>query len=236
MPQNKAQKALLTASLLSAVALVVPGAALLLLPVQYLNTHVHEFAHALAAMLTGGHVRDIHVFSSGGGVTMLGGGIAVVIGSAGYVGATIFGGLMVAYSRTEHGARTMLMVLAGLITVSMILWVRGDAIGLLSGVFWLAASVIAALKMRGLGLIVTAQFIGIQQCLSALQSLWVLLKINTYQGVENDAAILEKATGLPAMVWAVAWGLISLAVLWVSFRRGWSGSSKVQAESPFAGQ
>ncbi|MBX3119283.1 MAG: M50 family metallopeptidase [Fimbriimonadaceae bacterium] len=236
MPQNKAQRALLIASLLSAAGLVLPYANWLLLPVQYLNTHIHEFCHAFAAIATGGRVEDIHVYAAGNGETLLGGGWAVVIGSAGYVGATIFGGLMVAVSRTEKGARVMLQFLGVLLAISMALWVRGDWMGVGSGAFWVLTAIIVAAKAKDMALIVTAQFIGIQQCLSALQSLWVLLRINAYPGIENDAAILEKSTRIPAMAWAILWSVISLGVLWASFRQGWSGSSKAPGESPFADQ
>lgn len=234
--RNKTQNALLIASAISLAGFLIPYASYILLPVQYLNTHIHELGHALAAVMTGGRVLNIHVFAAGNGVTMTGGGFELIISSAGYVGATIFGGLMVAFSNTEKGARTMLQLLGAVMLLSMALWVRGDVVGVLSGLFWVLGAFVASLKMRGLGLIVVAQFIGIQQCLSALQSLWVLLRITTYPGIENDAMNLEKSTGIPAMVWALVWSAISLAVLWVSFRRGWSGSSKAQGESPFAVQ
>lgn len=234
MPQNNAQKALLIASLLSAAGLVLPYASLLLLPIQYLNTHIHEFCHAFAAVATGGRVQDIQVYAAGNGETLLGGGWTVVVASAGYVGATIFGGLMVAFSRTEKGAQAMLRLLGVLMAISMALWVRGDWVGVGSGVFWVLTALIVAAKAKGMGLTVTAQFIGIQQCLSALQSLWVLLKINAYPGIENDAAILQEATSIPAMAWAILWSLISLGVLWASFRQGWKGSSTAPVGSPFA--
>ena len=51
------------------VAWVVPVLGYLMLPIEYLNTHIHELFHAIAAVGTGGRADKILVFPDASGVT-----------------------------------------------------------------------------------------------------------------------------------------------------------------------
>ena len=168
---NRATKLQLLAALASLALWALPGAGLVLLPLELLNTHIHEFCHAVVALATGGQVGYIRVLSTGDGVTPVLGGNAILTASAGYVGAAILGGLMLLSTRTEKGARTALMIAAFALTLSMTLWVRGDIAGVASGLLWIFLLFAMARGLKGDTLIFAAQFIGIQQCLRTVQSL-----------------------------------------------------------------
>lgn len=221
---NRTSQLQLFAAGLTLVLWAVPFAGLVLMPLEYLNTHIHEFCHALTVVATGGEPAFIHVYGGGGGLTPFVGGNVFLAASSGYVGAAFIGGLVILFSRTEKGARISLILLGVTLALSMLLWVRGDIIGVLSGILWTLLLFAAAFKLKSDNLIFAAQFLGIHQCLRAAVSLYVLLNINAFTGIENDAALAEQVTGIPRLLWALIWCGISVAWMAValrpSFRQG----------------
>lgn len=205
----------------SIVLLVVPFGRLILLPLVYLNTHLHELCHALAAIGTGGRAEHILVFSSGAGVTPIQGGILPIVAAAGYVGSTVLGAVMIAAARTEQGAKHAFGWTAGVLAASMLMFVRGDLVGVLTGVFWCLVCWALAKRAKGEALRFAAQFIGIQQCLAAFQSLLVLLNLSVATEAQSDAKIMEQATGIPALAWAGGWAVLSAFLVTATLRRAW---------------
>ncbi len=214
------QKAILLAGFITLVAWTIPFLGQVLLPIQYLNTHLHELSHALVGIISGADIEQIKVFSNGSGVTPMRGGAIVLVGSAGYLGAAFGGAAIILGSAHEPGARLTLRIVAGCLVGSMLFWVRGDWVGVASGLFWIAA-LIGLSFLRGPWLLFAAQFIGIQQCLSSFRSLYVLLEISAMGEGRSDAALLASETHIPAMVWSVAWVLVSVLLATVALRRVW---------------
>lgn len=226
---NRATKMQLLAALASLILWAVPGAGMILLPLELLNTHIHELCHAIVAVATGGDVSYIKVFSTGSGVTPISGGSPLLAASAGYVGAAVLGGLILLLSRTDKGARNALFATAGALALSMLFWVRGDIAGVASGLLWIFLLFAMGKGLKGDALVFAAQFIGIQQCLRSVQSLYVLLHINATSNLHNDAKVAEMVSGIPSLVWALGWCLVSAAwmaaALAPSFRQARRGSS-----------
>ena len=197
-----------------------------MLPLIYLNTHVHEFAHALAALASGGSVGSIEVFANGSGVTHVGGGNPLLVGSAGYMGAALLGAAIVYYARNAKNAQNSLRLVAITLAVAMLLFVRGDIVGILTGLFWIGACAIASAKLQGNQAIFAAQFVGVAQCLNSLQSVYTVFKISQSSSTHSDARILEQATLLPAPFWAGAWVLASLGLLGFAMVRSWKDPTR----------
>lgn len=193
----------------------------MLLPLVYLNTHIHELCHALAALATGGEAMRIEVFSNGSGVTPVLGGWLTVVASAGYVGSALVGAGMIFFSRTQRAARVTLFLLATALTLSMLAYVRGDVVGIISGIFWSALLFVLAKVLKPGPVVFAAQFIGVTQCLNAGYSILTLLKLSTGAEIQSDATLMENATHLPAMLWAVVWAGLSLVLLVLTLRRAW---------------
>ena len=207
---NGHQKALLIASAVSVVLAFVPYLRVVLLPLTYLNTHIHELMHALATVVTGGSADSITVFSNGEGVTPVRGGVLLIIASAGYVGSATLGAAIIASCRTGQAAQYIARGLAAALCLSMIIWVRGDLVGFISGMFWIAALVwIQGIKDQDHRMF-AVQFIGVQQCLNATMSIRDLLILSAKTSVPTDAVLLQNATGLPSIVWAVLWAGIGI--------------------------
>jgi hypothetical protein len=215
------QSALLGAIVVAAVASLIPVVQLFLLPLTYLNTHLHEFCHAIVAVITGGSVKDIEVFASGAGVTPVAGGFLPLIASAGYMGATIMGAAIILLGSTPVKSKRVMGFLAGLLGVSMVIWVRGDMVGELSGLFWIAALALSAIYLRGNAALFVCQFIGVEQCLNSVTSVYQLLRISFSGEQVSDASIMHSATMIPDTFWAFAWCSFSLIVLGATVRKGW---------------
>jgi hypothetical protein len=218
--------ALLIAGLLTIAGMLIPMLHRVLLPVQYLNTHLHELSHALVAQFTGAEVDEIRVNADGSGVTPVRGGNMLFIASAGYLGSSVFGALMIYFGRTEKTARLTLISLVALLCMSMVVWVRGDAVGEVSGIGWIVLLVGAALLLKRNGLVFFCQFLGLQQCLSSVQSMFELVKISSVMEVHSDATILQTDTGIPAIVWAMTWSVLSLVLVIWTLKVSWQPSKR----------
>lgn len=192
-----------------------------LLPALYLNTYLHELAHALATLLTGGEVVRIEVHSNAGGLTKSIGGMPLVIASAGYIGSTLFGAVALLLSRSERGARAVAVGVSVLLILGLLLWLRGDAVGVSSAVAWAALLLLAAAKLRGAALRLLAGALGAMLCLAAVQSLVTLWSLSVGSDSHSDARLLAQATGWPDWFWAGTWALISLIVLFWCVRILW---------------
>lgn len=224
---------LLTGAGAASLALwTVPALQVFLLPLIYLNTHVHEFCHALAALATGGGVGRVVVRADSSGFAEITGGWILVIGSAGYVGSTLIGGAILLGARNALSARKTFLVFAGLFAVLCILFLRGDLVGLLTAAGWLTAFLLAARYLEGRARVFAAQFVGLQLCLASLHALLSLLFLSAQTEAHTDARILEQATRIPALAWATMWAGLSVVVMVGCLRSAWGGKGR---QSPTTG-
>lgn len=222
------QKSLILAALVAFLLWAVPLLRPIGLPLIYLNTHIHELSHALMALATGGQVRMIQVFADGSGVTPVAGGSLLLTASAGYVGSTLVGALILAVSRTPKSAKQMLWLTFGFLLVSMVVFVRGDLVGIGSGIVWIAALAVMARNLKGEHAVFAAQFLGLELALTSLQAFLVLLKITTQSEQHSDALILEQVSGIPAFVWATGWSLLGVVAIVLSLVSAWKPPARKQ--------
>lgn len=225
MKLRKDQKLLVWACVAALAVWVVTPLRFLLLPLIYYNTHIHELCHALAAVLTGGQVAAIEVLANGSGVTKTLGGNSLLISSAGYVGSAIVGGILVFGSRRGESAKKMLWLAAGFLALAMVFFVRGDAVGVLSGVGWIVVLAACAKLLSGDHAVFAAQFLGVQQCLTSAHAFLALIAVTANDLGHSDAANMENATRVPAIVWAVGWLLFGMASIAVGIRAAWSSKA-----------
>ena len=191
------------------------------LPLIYLNTHIHELCHALVAIGTSGHVEHILVFGNGSGVTPVVGGSLILTASAGYVGSSLVGGALIVSSRKAKNARIALWVLFVSMALSMLLFVRGDLIGWISGLLWAGTLAVLAKTLKEKQIVFAGQFLGLQLVLTCFQAFLVLMQISVISERQSDAMILAQLTGLPAILWASIWLILGILVVWGSLFRAW---------------
>lgn len=221
MALRRDQSTLLAVSVASVALWIIPWLRPFMLPLIYLNTHVHELCHAVTALATGGHVQYIAVHANGSGVTPVAGGSLFLTASAGYVGSALVGGLMLAFSRTPKQATNMVWLAFGFLAGGMLMFVRGDMVGILSGLFWVLALGFMAKKLNGPNIVFAAQFIGMQLALTSLQSFFVLLKITSATETHSDAQILQQVTGIPSFAWALGWSAFGLLAIGSALLSAW---------------
>ncbi len=105
-------KLLLLASLATLFINLIPQGKLLLYPFNLFVTYVHETCHALVGWLTLGSVSGMTINPDTSGVTYVLGGSAILTYSAGYLGSTIFGALLLILCHKEETAKKILAALA----------------------------------------------------------------------------------------------------------------------------
>lgn len=117
---------------------------MILYPVTLLVTFLHEFGHALGAILTGGSVEALEVSKDGSGFTMTRGGSRGIILMGGYIGSAILGNLLI-YIGTRHDrwssitlkALAIAMIVSGIIWFNSF-WSSGFLIAFSIGLFFIA--------------------------------------------------------------------------------------------------
>jgi hypothetical protein len=203
----------------------IPYASLITYPLRLLVTYIHEGSHALMAILTGGIVSGISVHPDGSGLTYSRGGIGVLTSSAGYLGATLFGVLLIkALQKGRFTGNSLLLftgICVGLVTLGTIPGLVTVPVnplfklfGVIVGAFLTLCLVVASRKLSANAANATTAFIGVQCVLNALLDIQTLLHITTTTGGHSDAQNMQNATLIPAPFWAILWGVLALGMLW----------------------
>ncbi len=206
--------ALLLASGATLVLWFAPYADVIIYPLRLFVTLVHESAHALAALATGGSVSYIQIQPDGSGVTATRGGLVPIISSAGYVGTVLYGGALLRGCQKPRRAKTALgatALAAALVTLAFVRPVIG--FGFFVGVAWSVVLGAILLLRSARAVQFLAGFLAVQSCLNALFDLKVLFALSVSEGAQTDALVLQELTRIPALVWALLWSSISIGVL-----------------------
>lgn len=222
----------------------VPYGSVLEYPLRLIVTSAHEMGHALAAIVTGGQVREIAIYPDGSGVTWSAGGNRLITASAGYVGSTLFGCVLLILAQR---ARWHAIVVGGLMLyfgVFTFLFARNPlaialGLGVLIGLWALSRS-----RLSGAALYFLLDFIALSSCLYSLNDFLDLIKFSTGYALatgKTDAEALAELTRLPAVAWALGWGAVSVLAAGLSARTAWAvadddpSDDAVRDEDPIAG-
>jgi hypothetical protein len=198
----------------------LPFAEVVAYPIRIFVTILHEAAHAVMAWATGGSVSSIRVSSDGAGMTVTQGGSLLVISSAGYIGTMAYGAGLLLLCRKPQQARVALAITA--------LFIGAISLGLVRPVGSSGFLLGFGLSIAGVGIAIFTSprraqfltgFLGVESCLNALFDLKALVYLSTGTDVKTDARNLQELTHIPAVVWAILWTLVALALLFLALRR-----------------
>lgn len=211
---------LLMASGLAVLLWFLPFAEVIAYPIRIFVTILHEAAHAVMAWATGGSVASIRVSSDGSGLTATRGGSLLFISSAGYIGTMAYGVLLLLLCGRPRQARVVLAITAlfiGVISLGLIRPVgsSGFLLGLALGVGGAGIAIFGSPPLTQF----VVGFLGVESCLNALFDLKALVYLSTGSDVKTDARNLQELTHIPAVVWAILWTLVALALLFFALRR-----------------
>lgn len=204
-------------------------------PLQLFATFVHEGAHVLATLLTGNTVQSLTVSSDGSGAVWsqtAGWFSQLLISSAGYLGTTLFGTLLLCWVRAGWSAKGALFASAGFVGLMTIafglltpLFSFFSTVTLGSVFFTVFAGSVLAGGLAAIGYFANARwanfalaFLAVQCLLNAIFSLTDLLLITTSVGGHSDAVNMSTATGVPAIVWVLIWFGVSIFMITVGLR------------------
>jgi len=186
-------------------------------PLKVLVVLFHELGHASVGVLTGGTLVRLDLDPNQAGAAHVRGGSHLLVLNAGYLGSLIWGLALLRASRSPSVARWVTALLGALL-----LWIAARyttepfamaygllAGGVLLGIARLGGRAAAANTLTGVGLF------------SVLYAL-IDLRDDVLLGSSpaSDAAQLSALTGIPTIIWGVAWLLLGVGLVWRT-RRWW---------------
>jgi hypothetical protein len=220
-PRNHLDGKLLLALLASAVAGVLFWNSWPIYPFKLLVVLMHESGHAAATLLIGGSVEQIRVAADQSGVTYSRYSPSlinqVIVSSAGYVGSTVSGCVMLWIAARSKEGRWPLVALAAWCALVTVLYVRDGFTLVFVGGCALGLGLLARFGPSFLRRAVLV-FIAAFSCCYALYDIRDDLFHFASSGA-SDADALAKATFIPAIVWGVGWGLLSIVLVIFTIRR-----------------
>lgn len=185
----------------------------LLYPFKLVTIAFHEFGHAAAGKCTGAQIEGIEVDPNEGGVTRMRGGTQCVTLPAGYIGSTVFGGVMV-FAGFDILASKVVSILVSLALLVTLYWARNmltrvvtlGFIGLIALLWWVPQ--LDHPDVHGYYLKYFILFMGV---MSALYSLWDIIEDLVLRKAHgSDAVQYARVFGGWAKCWGSVWFVISL--------------------------
>lgn len=181
------------------------------LPFLWSETFFHEISHGLAALLTGGSIRNISLFFNGSGLATTNGGSHFVISFSGYAGSALWGLLIyrVADSLSPKNAKLMVGTMVLMLAVTLLLWAR-DISTIIILLILLLMYALPLVKSLWFSVKFFIQLVGVFVMLDAIRSPLYLLDGRDL----GDGASLAQLTGLPEFLWVAVWFAIAVGCLY----------------------
>ncbi len=185
----------------------------LVLPLKLLVVLFHELGHAAVTVLTGGSVVELGVGLDQGGHTLSRGGNRFLILNGGYLGALVVGlGLLVTVRRRRAGP-----IAAGVLGVT----------ALVTAILWVPLWSFAFAFCVAAG----GTFLALARAKDPRWALWSVRTVGLFSvlyalldirddvfgapaGAITDATMLATHTGVPSLIWGVAWTVVGLVLLY----------------------
>ena len=205
--------------LIALIACIVLGVAAwelpFLTPLKLLAVAGHETGHAVASLIVGGSVNQIHIAAdqSGDCMSMIPDGYfaRIIVSSGGYVGGAIIGALLLLLTFRLNWGKAMLGVAAVWLATIALFYGR-DPFTLLfclgmAALFGLGAKFLPNDVAASVNLFL-ASFTALYAVMDLKDDLW-----NADIRSQSDAAILASTSHIPAVVWAFVWTVMSLLIV-----------------------
>jgi hypothetical protein len=181
-------------------------------PLKLFVVFLHEASHGLAALATGGSIREVKVFAEEGGLAETYGGHTFVVLSAGYLGSMLFGvALLLVATRTKLSQWVALLVGVGTVTLAI------RAMPTEGRMFAIVCGVVLG------GLAPLPRFVSefVLRVVAVASCLYAILDIKSDvidRRGPSDATELARHTGVPAVAWGALWIAIALVVMYQAAR------------------
>jgi len=205
----------------------LPLGAYILYPLTILATWFHEMGHGLCALMLGGSFHRLDLFSTGAGLAAYSGDLFLgqfgraLVAAAGPIGPALAGSLLILASINQRMARRALYILALVMIISLILWIR-TGFGVLmitamsGGLFWAASKGSASLHIW------TVQFLGVNASISVFLQLDYLFTHRVLMNgreFTSDTGQIANVLLMPYWFWAILLAILTLLLPFISLRR-----------------
>jgi hypothetical protein len=224
---GKKHSHLVWALVLSVVLFNLPYGEYLLYPFKLISTWLHELGHGMMATVVGGDFERMVIRADTSGTAYHRGADWVLaralISSAGYMGTSVFGALLLILGTTsERRSRLALGLVAAVMLLSDLLFVR-NLFGLIAIGGIGAGLAVVALRAPAGAVSALLNLIAAQSCINALLDIRNLFAFGggARSGVRSDAAVMAEHLFLPYWFWASLWMLVSLGILALTLRFVW---------------
>lgn len=179
-------------------------------PIKILVAFLHEFGHAIMAVLTTGTVHSLQVNPDGSGVTTTSGGSIALITMGGYIGSCVFSNLLVRASLSSF-SKWMCYLLAGVAIFSAVYWFSTLTNLIMLIVYALFFLIIGRLPVVNS---IILQFVGVACVIRVLQDFNV--------GPSSDLVAFQSHVGmLPYEGWMYLWLIIAMLITILNLKFIW---------------
>ncbi|NQW14668.1 MAG: M50 family metallopeptidase [Rhodobacter sp.] len=193
-------------------------------PLKILVVFMHELSHGLAAVATGGSIEAISLSAQEGGQTITIGGNGFVILSSGYVGSLLLGVLLLLIAVKTNADRALLGLFGLIMLLVTALYIR-DLFALVFCSITGAAIVAAARYLSRRVNDFILRLIGLTSVIYVPYD--IFSDTIARSELRSDAYMLAEQFGGPTMFWGGLWLVLSLAVIWFSFRYAFNAESNL---------
>lgn len=203
--------------LLVAISFILPRIPVIGKFFNIINTALHEFGHALAALLTNGTVEKIQLFKDTSGTTVTRSGnklASVIVSLAGYPFAASVAWL--SFYLIKNGVCLELIVgLTILFLIMLLFWIR-NWYGVLWVFLFCAANSLLLIYGKEQQIEIVALFYAVMILTESVVSSLVLLVISFRDSNRaGDATNLARVTHIPALLWSL---MFLTYALWITYR------------------
>lgn len=185
------------------------------IPFNWLESYFHEISHGIAALVSGGEIVRIQLFTNGSGLCTTRGGISFLISFFGYAGAVIWGSIIyLSAFYFQRMAQLFTLFIILLLGITIILWARDLLTLFICGV--LITLFVLSLKARNVKQIQwLLQLTGMTVLLNSLYSPLYLLDGKSL----GDGAALANLTLIPEVIWVLIWSIMGIIALFLLARK-----------------
>lgn len=193
----------------------IPHAGIILYPFKLFATFVHEFGHAIMALITGGNVHKLVINPDSSGFTTTSGGFRFLILSGGYLGSTFVGALLLVLGSSESESITKFSLISIIVIMigAIIFFVR-DPFTLITTIIFIGLIIAMMVKVGKTINNLFLNFLAMQCCFYSLYNINVVFGLSMSGHGQNDAAMLQELTFIPAPIWAIVWLGLSFITFW----------------------
>lgn len=211
-------KNLILAGIILFIISKLPFSSWIFYPFNLLATYLHESSHGIMAIITGGKLLEFTISSNTSGLAYTSGGIRFLISSAGYLGTTIWGALLLFSILNKASEKKILISLSLFLFIFTILF-SGNFIAFLTGIgFSIFFYLLLKIKNTNITNIII-YIISIELCLQSFNDILNLIFLSK-TNIRTDAhSLSESFYGIiPPVLFAIIWAIISIYIYYLVFK------------------